>query len=1106
MPRLLSAVEAAFRVARPADLEVVRTVVEQLALRARDPEVGPQVRRALASLVDGARARSFLGGLTDDQVPGWLGVLLPAMAESDYTVGTLLRSRAQELSGRPALRALSPEPEELDGQQVLRRARELAAGFVALTDGDPDARVALLSENRLETALCDLACLSHGIVDVPVPANAANDQVRYALRHSKAKVVVVADEAQLARVLAAQASLPDLAAVVATSRGLAERHGLLGLDGLIDRGGRIPQARLEARAAAVRSSDLATVMYTSGTTGTPKGIAFTHHNLVSKRLCRSFALPFLGEGDVFLSYLPLFHTFGRWLELLGTLWIGSQYVFARSPALSTLLEDFAAVQPTVFISVPQKWLELHERAAQEAGGEDDADRVADRLRALTGGRLRFGLSAAGYLDPRVFRAFQRAGVELCSGYGMTEATGGVTMTPPGDYVEGSIGKPLPGIELLVERDGELSLRGPYVMKGYDRPPDGDTGIDADGWFRTGDLVAVDERGHYRLTGRKKEIYKSLKGQTIAPQRVENLFRDFDVVAQAFLVGDGREFNTLLVWPNFAAHPALEGKEPESLRALLGSLVVSANRFLAPYERVVDFAVLDRPLDEAHGELTPKGSFRREAVEEHFRQLIEPMYRSAEARLPVKTIDLVLPHWLLRELGALREDVSLEDGWLRARGRRLRVEEREPGVVLVGDLGYRPPGLVLDLGAVAGTPARALGNDGLRAFLGEATFFALLGKRRGGAQEVRVDARCALAPPRRRAQELVAAVEAPEVTVESLHAAAVLLRGKLSSVRAALQHLEKALVRGGEAAAVARSLLRRCAHGSEWLRRRALRTLVAHEEASRVVGTVGAFVEAPPGAEPPAAARPRPARRARAGRRAGGGAALGGPRAFAPAGQERQRGESAAAGGDRPVALGLCRGPPALVSAPAHQARPPGAARRRRGRRPSRRGAGPAAAGLSRLAGPEPAPRDGSRLGPRVWLARGDALRSRGAGSAPDPAPAGALRHLPRPRGGLPLRPGGAAVARRPAARGRRRLAARERARRSDLPGDPHSALRRAARLPRPRRRVGARARAARGDPLAPVGRGASAAGGSLRRDLPRIRHLLDRARAGRDRRGAAGAP
>ncbi|HEY3448270.1 MAG TPA: GNAT family N-acetyltransferase [Myxococcales bacterium] len=854
VPRLLAAVEAAFGVVRPADLEAVRPAVEQLVARAVDPEVGPAVRRVLAALVDAARGRPFLSGLTADRVQGWLDLVLPAMGEADYTVATLLRSRArEEEAGGPALRVLSPEPAELDASQLLRRARELAAGFVALTGDDPDARVAFLSENRLETALCDLACLAHGIVDVPVPANAANDQVQYVLRHSKARVVVVSDEVQLSRVLAAQPGLPDLLAIVPLSRGLAERHALTSLDEMVERGARIPRARLDLRAAAVRSADLATVMYTSGTTGTPKGIAFTQHNLVAKRLCRSFALPFLGEGDVFLSYLPLFHTFGRWLELLGTLWTGAQYVFARSPALTTLLEDFASVRPTVFISVPQKWLELHERAAQEAGGDEDPDRVAEKLRELTGGRLRFGLSAAGFLEPRVFRAFQRAGVQLCSGYGMTEATGGVTMTPPTEYVEGSIGKALPGIELRVAEDGELSLRGPYVMRGYDRPPDGETGLDGEGWFKTGDLVAVDAGGHYRLTGRKKEIYKSLKGQTIAPQRVENLFRDFDAVSQAFLVGDGREFNTLLVWPNFAGQPALAHKEPETLRALLSSLVASANRFLAPYERVVDFAVLDRALDEAHGELTPKGSFRREAVEAHWQHLIAPMYRGAEARLAVGSLELVIPHWLLRELGALREDVSLTDGWLEARGRKLRVVEGDPGgaaqgSIHVGDLGYRPRAGALDLGAVAGTPALALGNDGLRTFLGEATFFSLLGKRRGGGQGVQVEARGALAPSRRRVQELLPLVEAPEVTVESLHAAAVLARARLLAARVALQHLELGLSRGGEAAAVARALLRRCACFETRLRRRALRMLLPHEEASRVVETLGAFTEAPPGAE------------------------------------------------------------------------------------------------------------------------------------------------------------------------------------------------------------------------------------------------------------------
>ena len=234
---------------------------------------------------------------------------------------------------------------------------------------------------------------------------------------------------------------------------------------------------------------------------------------------------------------------------------------------------------------------------------------------------------------------------------MTEATGGITMTPPGEYVDGSIGKPLPGIECVRAEDGELLIRGAYVSPGYLHPEgDEQEAHDAEGWFHTGDLVSIDAEGHFRITGRKKEIYKNRAGQTIAPQRVENLFRDFDDLSQAFLVGDHREYNTLLVWPNFEGRPELRQLSPEEMQHVVSSLVASANRFLAPFERVVAFRILDRALDVEHGELTHKLTFKRDVVEKNWKSLIDGMYQHRALSLSVDGIGLRIPNWVLRETG------------------------------------------------------------------------------------------------------------------------------------------------------------------------------------------------------------------------------------------------------------------------------------------------------------------------------------------------------------------------------------------------------------------------------------------------------------------------
>ncbi|HSN89863.1 MAG TPA: AMP-binding protein, partial [Anaeromyxobacteraceae bacterium] len=601
-PSLLEDTRTALSALKPGDLAELGPLAEALVGRLGTPLHAP-ARRAVVALLDAVRRRPFVSALSPDLADAWLPLLLRVMERADYTIGDVLRSREETDPRTVALRVLGTDACELTVTDVARRTRAIARGILALADDAPDLKVALLSENCLEVALADLACLTNGIVDFPLPANATAEQVVAMLRHCRAQVLVASDDEQVAKVLPSLAALPDLREIVVFSRATADRHGLLSLDQMVGQSASFDDAARARRAAAVRIGDLATVMYTSGTTGRPKGIVFTHRNIVTKRLCRGFALREVGEGDVFLAYLPLYHTFGRWLELTGSLWWGATYVFARSTAQHSLLEDFRRVKPTIFISVPKKWVELGEAAAWEAGSEDPDD-LAGHLRVLTGGRLRHGLSAAGHLDPAVFRAFHRAGVELHSGYGMTEATGGITMTPTGEYVDGSIGLPLPGVECRRAEDGEMLIRGPYVSPGYHAPGEDERGPDAEGWFATGDLVSLDPAGHFRITGRKKEIYKNRQGQTIAPQRIENLFRDFEAVSQAFLVGDHREYNTLLVWPNAEA-AEVQGKTPEEVRDVVSSLVASANRFLAPFERVVAFEVLPRALDAEHGELTHK---------------------------------------------------------------------------------------------------------------------------------------------------------------------------------------------------------------------------------------------------------------------------------------------------------------------------------------------------------------------------------------------------------------------------------------------------------------------------------------------------------------------
>ena len=782
------------------------------------------------------------------EVDAWADRIVTLIDASHLTMATLLHRRAAEYGAKVLFEIPTPgRARSVTWRQTAARVDALARGLLAVSPtGTP--RVAIMSENRFEMALCDLACHAAGLVSVMIPAQATDNDVAFMLRQSGAGLAIAGSRETLAtlRRVTEGHALPTT--LVAMDLGLSG-GGVLALDEIGARAAETPVAELESRQLAVKSRDLATIMYTSGTTGTPKGICFSHRNVVFKRFARALALPEIGEDDVLLCYLPLFHTFGRYLEMYGCIFWGATYVFLESPSVEALVSGMRRFRPTVFISVPKKWIQLHEEITRAADPDRASDEeVREAVNRVTGGRLRFGLSAAGRLDAEIFRFFQAHGVELMSGFGMTEATGGITMTRPGGYKDDSLGPALPGIELRVDADGELAVRGPYVMIGHVETPEGERTLDADGWFGTGDLVELDADGHLRLVDRKKEIYKNVKGETIAPARIESFFRDFASVGRVFLVGDHREYNTALIWPNpQVPHLDFAAMSDEERKSHFRSIVSSVNAFLAPYERIVDFALLDRDLEADQGVLTPKGTPRRQVVTSHFAETIRLLYR--RAHLKIGGLEIVFPNWLFQALGLTAQDLRLEAERiaLPTRGTALTVRRLQSGVALVGSSVYRhPPKEPVPLGVLLTTPRLWLANEELVDF---APLDVHLRERPGRAGDA-IERKGRTAP--RLADHALKDAAQRALTVRDLdlidlHRAGMLLEssdedGALDAVRL----LERVVIdEEGPITESARELLRRAAD-SPFLavRRRAFTVLVPVEREPRVRLTLQRFLASP----------------------------------------------------------------------------------------------------------------------------------------------------------------------------------------------------------------------------------------------------------------------
>jgi len=536
-----------------------------------------------------------------------------------------------------------------------RASHEIAGGLVELGVAAGD-RVAILSATRREWALCDVGVMAAGAVVVPIYASSLPDQCEYILRDSGAVVAVVEDAVQLQKLLAVRAAVPALRKVVLMT-GAADGEWMISLDRLRETGSRWlagNRDRLDQIAAAIDPAAAATIVYTSGTTGPPKGVVISHGNLVFE--CRAVEdLLGLGEQDEQLLFLPLAHSFAR-VVLWSAVSIGAATSFAES--MNTLVADMQEVRPTFVAAVPRVFEKAYARIQASlaekrkspltrrivdwalavgrersqrlrAGRRADGLRIAladrllfDKVRDTFGGRMRFFVSGGAPLSAEIAEFFHAAGLLILEGYGLTETTAAGTVNRPDSYRFGTVGTPLPGVEVRIAADGEILMRGGNVMKGYWNHPEATAEvIDRDGWFHTGDIGVIESTGHLRITDRKKDIIVTAGGKNIAPQNLENeLKAACPLISQVVVVGDRQKYLVALITLTDEAAADRAGAEA-SVRAAVNRL----NQKLASYETIKRFAILPRDLSEEAGELTPSLKVKRKVVSEHYKEEIASMY-------------------------------------------------------------------------------------------------------------------------------------------------------------------------------------------------------------------------------------------------------------------------------------------------------------------------------------------------------------------------------------------------------------------------------------------------------------------------------------------------
>jgi long-chain acyl-CoA synthetase len=558
--------------------------------------------------------------------------------------------------------------------EYAERAAAVGMGLAAL-GVEPGDRVAIHSNNRPSWVIADMGALGIGAVSVGIYPTSPESEVEYLLSHSGSVVLIAEDEEQVDKVLAVRQKLPDLRRVVVKDpRGVDMSDPWLMTYAELEELGRDQHEAFEAKVAALDPTQAAIIVYTSGTTGPPKGAMLSHDNLTAAWQGSGTAFD-VSPNDEVLSYLPLCHIAERLITVVNG--ISEGYVVNFGESTETFAQDLAEVQPTFFLGVPRVWEKLMAVITIKMGDagwikRKNYDlwmgvgaRIARKrwegrsLRSVDGvlyflgwvflyrslrrklglSRAKGTLSGAAPISPKVLEFFWAMGITVREGYGQTENAAQGTIIPADDVRIGMVGLPVPGCEIRIADDGEILTRGPGTFLGYFRNPEATAEtVDAEGWLHTGDIGELDDDGYLRITDRKKDIIITAGGKNISPSEIENKLKISPYVREAVVIGDQRKYLVALIgieldtvgdWATrrrlaFTTYADLASK-PE-VRELVGEWVDQVNQELAQVETIKAFDMLPKELDQEDGEVTATQKVKRRAIETEFAEMIEAMYR------------------------------------------------------------------------------------------------------------------------------------------------------------------------------------------------------------------------------------------------------------------------------------------------------------------------------------------------------------------------------------------------------------------------------------------------------------------------------------------------